>query len=380
MRIKKVIMPVLILTLIFPASALCQIVYNQPASTNLKFHYSSWNLEKGLKSGADSLGTKDEISQRMVSLSGFIPIRENFEARYYLVTSSNSIDYNNTESELSGFGDARIQLSHSFSDDRILLSAGLNLPTGKRELDTGEEREVIEFLSRDYLSLPIRRYGEGFGINLLAGAAAELGGLKLGASAMFNHTGTYTPYEGSGDYDPGDAFSLGANSNLVLGKVIWAADIGYTIIGTDRLDGDDIYKQSGQFLGQLSGTYVLDPYSVTVGARAILRGRNERYSLSTGAVESQLEKYGDEFDAFTKFVYAASGGWNLSMHIATRQIAESEESLGSSSIYNFGFGIVKEISHNLSFDIGGIYHTGSTETEDADLSGIQASAGIRVVY
>ena len=155
---------------------------------------------------------------------------------------------------MSGLGDLRLQLAHSFSRDRLLLSAGLNLPTGKRELDPDGERRIIEFLSRDYLSLPLRRYGEGFGFNLQAGGATELGPFKCGLSGVYDYCGSYKPYEGSGDYDPGDAVSLNATAGVSSGRIEYAGDVGFSFFGTDALDGENIYKQAPQFSARLMAT------------------------------------------------------------------------------------------------------------------------------
>jgi len=213
MRINKIIILVLVISVPPLSAAFGQIVYNQPYSASLNFYYNSWSLDNPVTGG------DEDFSQRTFSLSGFMPLRDNFEARYSIVTASNSLDMNNTENELSGLGDLRVQFSHSFYSDRVLLSAGVNLPTGKQELDTGQELRVIEFLSRDYLSFPVRRYGEGTGFNLLAGGAASLGPVKCGATASYYYTGTYTPYSDFGDYNPGNTLSFGGSAELTSDRI-----------------------------------------------------------------------------------------------------------------------------------------------------------------
>lgn len=351
-----------------------QIVYNQPYSSQIHFYYSKWSLENPV---SDS---QSDIAQKTALISGFLPLRNNFEARYYLVTASNNLDINNIESELAGFGDLRVQFSHSFSSDRLLLSAGFNLPTGKQELDTGEEMRVIEFLSRDYFSFPLRRYGEGLGFNLLAGGATKLGPIKCGITASYHYTGTYEPYINYGDYNPGNTLSLGANANFSLNQINYTAQCNYLVSGTDKLDENDIYKQAPQLISRLSATFTDQSYRATLGTRIIIRGRNTRYSPTDGVIESQLKKYGDEFDFFFNFDYTNWKNWLLSIHVATRQISSGEEAMDRSSIYDSGLNLSRKISDNLSFNIGGIYHMGSTEMDDITLSGFQTNTSLSVTY
>ncbi|MCD6380426.1 hypothetical protein J7M07_08300 [bacterium] len=373
MRIKNITLFLIIMFLPLSTS-FAQIVYNQPYSSTFKIYYNTWSLENSLT------GIRDDISQKTTSLSGFIPIRDNFEARYYIVTASNNLDLNNTENELSGLGDLRVQFSHSFYKDRLLISTGLNLPTGAQKLDTDHEIRVIEFLSRDYLSLPLRRYGEGFGFNLLAGGAAEIGQLKCGMTAAYRYTGTYEPYMNYGDYNPGNTFSLGANSSFAHNTINYTASLAYLVSGTDRLDDNNVYKQAPQFITGLSATYFEQPYRATLGTRMIIRSRNTRYSITDGIIESQLKKYGDEFDIFFQFVYTTLTDWRFTPHIAMRKILSSEEVMYKSSIYDFGLNISRKFSDHLILNVGSVYHRGSTDMEDISISGIQIATSLAFTY
>ncbi len=380
MRTKKSIFTALLIMLILPSAVSGQIVYNQPKSSSLIVHYNSWSLENTRRAATDPLGREDDLYQRTFLLSGFLPLRDNCEARYNLISASNRLDYDNSASELSGFSDLRLQVAHSFKKDRLLLSAGLNLPTGKQKLDSTEEARVIEFLSRDYLSLPLRRYGEGFGFNLQGGGAAKISRFTCGMSALYYYSGTYEPYSGGGDYNPGNTFSLNATANTVAGKMSYAADLVYTLTGVDKYEDTKIYKQAQQFGTRLTASYLREPYRATLGVRMLLRGRNKRYSLSTGAVDSQLKKYGDEFDVYLRMAYTPAVDWHIAAHLATRQISSGEENLDASSLYNFGLIVSKELASRLSLEVGGVYHTGSTNDDTLKIDGYQISAGVAVTY
>lgn len=373
MRNRAVIAAFLAVASLFAAEACGQIVFDQPGSFALKFNYGDWSLDP-------SSGPEQSISQMTFGLSGFVPLRDNFEARYQIVSAYNDLDTGGEQTDMSGLGDLRLQFAHSLSRDRVLLSAGFNLPTGARELDPDGERRIIEFLSRDYLSLPLRRYGEGFGFNLQAGGATELGPFKCGLSGVYDYCGSYKPYEGSGDYDPGDVFSLNATADVSSGGIQYGADIGFSLFGTDAMDGGDIYKQAPQFSARLRGTRPGETYSTTLGARMILRGRNTRYDMTDGAIDSQLKQYGDEFDVFVRVARALGPDWKIGALIGTRQILASEEYLGRSSLMNFALDLGRDLSRNLGLDLGVMYYTGATDGGDTGIGGLQISGGLRVSY
>ena len=197
---------------------------------------------------------------------------------------------------------------------------------------------------------------------------------------MYDYCGTYEPYSDYGDYDPGDAFAVNATANTVIRKINYSGDMGFSMFGTDQLDDEKIYKQGPQFNARLMAVYPTDKYSATFGFRMIIRGRNKRYSVTDGVIDSQLKKYGDEYDSFFRIAYNVGKGSQLGGLVGMRQILTSEEYLGKSSIYHFGADFNKSISDRFRFDLGLIYHIGSTDYADIDIRGIQLAGGLRVAY
>ena len=124
MRIRTIVAAILTLASLPAVPARGQIVFDQPGSFAVKFNYGSWALDP-------AAGPDEELAQTSLGLSGFVPIRENFEARYQILTASNNLETGGAADNMSGLGDLRLQLAHSFAKDRALLSAGFNLPTGK---------------------------------------------------------------------------------------------------------------------------------------------------------------------------------------------------------------------------------------------------------
>ena len=123
-----------VMMLLTAASAWGQIVQGQPTALGTRVTYDHWSLKVP--------GATSDLSQFMIPLSGIVPLADNVEARFFLAEVTNSVTEANTDYTLSGLTDARLQVSQTLAKDRLLVSLGVNLPTGKKALDTLKESLV----------------------------------------------------------------------------------------------------------------------------------------------------------------------------------------------------------------------------------------------
>ncbi|HDS01735.1 MAG TPA: hypothetical protein ENO07_06915, partial [candidate division Zixibacteria bacterium] len=155
------------LTIIFLLTALLfiyqplegQIVFGQPPSGEMKFIYQSWTI-------ADSADNEISLNQWVLPLYGFVPVRDNVEIIFTSSTAGSNREFNDgSDASLTGLNDTRLAVYGSFFEDRVVLGAGINLPTGKKSLDN-DEIGVVNLLTESFLNFPIKNYGEGFGATL----------------------------------------------------------------------------------------------------------------------------------------------------------------------------------------------------------------------
>ncbi|UCE23451.1 MAG: hypothetical protein JSU74_09100 [Candidatus Zixiibacteriota bacterium] len=362
----------ILMVMVLAGSVSGQIIFGQPASGNPQFVYSHWTL-------TDVLGNETTISQSYLPIAGFVPLRDNLEATIFIANSSSAMEVAGLENTVSGLTDARIQVSQALSNDRILISGGLNLPTGKTKLDFVEEWGVIELLSQDFLDFPVRRLGEGFGFNLLVGGATKVGDFRVGGGAMYRYAGEYQPYEQSGDYDPGDVFSVNGGGDLHKGSMTWSANIVYTAYATDKLDGVKTFKQSQQLALSASGVHKGDPVTISGWISWIGRGNNTFYD-TTETILSELKLYGDEFTFGAAATFELSGDWRITPSAKLRLISENEISIGSSDVIALGMAAGKNFNENISAQAGFTYFSGSAYDDLIDLSGYQLSFGLLAAF
>jgi hypothetical protein len=376
MRTKLYLCLILCLTAAFmTGTSRAQIIYGQPMGGDVQLIYSHWKIEDDTSSL--------EINQLAVPVNGFVPLSDNFEARFYVANSMNNLSMVDSDSSLSGLSDFRIMLSHSFSDDRFLLSGGINLPLGKKELNQDEELAIIGQLSKNYLSFPIRRFGEGFGFNVLAGWATMLGTARCGAGVMYQFNGSYTPYADGGDYDPGDFIGVNGNADFSLGGALVTGGVIYTYYLADKLDGDKIFKQSPQVDFRLGAVLARPAYDLSGNVRFLLRDRHTRYELTTGAIRSQLKMYGNEFSINGMLSYKFAERWRIAPMLEARLIGgfeEEDRNVDGATIFGFGGVIGTKVGRRLDFNVGGRYSTGSANGGDINLSGFQITSGLSAAF
>jgi hypothetical protein len=353
------------------ASASGQIVYGQASSGYLRMIYSHWNQK-------DTYGSTS-IDQVTAPLNGFVPLQENTELRFYAAGVSTSATIYDSDYKLSGLTDMRLQLNQSLSDDRFLLSLGLNLPTGKRGLSVADNRPVMELLTQNYMSFPIRRLGEGFGVNLTAGAGLSSGNLCYGGTVSYQINGSYEAYKNEGDYNPGDMFSASVSANIKKDKWGYVADATMMTSSTDKVDGQKVFKQSTEFDLHAGAAYNGELYIFNGDVGYLIRGRNIRYD-STEAVFDQLKIYGNEFYVSGRLAYSLDPSWYVAPLGELRMIAGNEYDFGSSHTIGLGAEIGRSIGNGTGIAAGFKYNTGSADGGNIDLSGVQLSLGLTAAF
>jgi len=359
---------VLLLVMTGASAVQGQIIYGQPTAGNLRVVYNSWTL--------DDNGAETTISQFMIPVTGFIPLEEDFEMSFYAANSSNNLEAAGQDYKLSGLSDVRLQVNHSFNEDHILLTAVVNLPTGKKELDFGEEWQVLQALSTNYLNFPMQRFGEGFGFSLLLGGATMLGeNTRGGAGVMYQFVGSYKPYEGFGDYNPGDLFSVNAGLDIEKGRTVWSFDAIYTLYTTDKVNDLSSFKQTPQLDVRLSAKNSGQKIALSGLLRYVLRGNNKTYN-EDGIELEPLKLYGDEFTVAGALSWMFKPEWYLAPAAHIRTVAGNDLDFGNSTIIGFGAALGKDLGESVKAEAGYKLYTGSADGGDIDLSGYQITFGL----
>ena len=363
---------ILTLLLLATATARSQIIYGQPSSGGLTLTYSHWTVKRT----ADSTTT---IGQLATPLGVFVPLADNRELLVSAAGAFNRLEQPGASNQkLSGFSDVKLQYNQSFADDRLLLSLGLNLPTGKRRLSPGDEENVLLMLSNDFLSFPIRRTGEGLGVNILVGGAQMLGAWRCGGSLSYYYQGEYKPYDWRDNYNPGDAFSAGLSADREFGAVTAGGGIKVTLFGTDKEGDKDRLKLGTRVDLSVFGRWHSGDNSSLEGQIGyLIRGDYKTYQHDTaGTSESESRIFGNQFVSSLAYSRQLSPRFTMIPSAELRLIGAVDGRLGSATIAGLGSGAQYELGESLRLDSSFEYCFGNANGGDWDVSGYQLSAGV----
>jgi len=350
-----------------------QIIHGQPGSGGTGVTYTHWKLD------TDSDGST-EITQLWAPFSGMVPLGDNTEAAFFISGVQSKFEYAGTKADLDGLSDARLQFSRSMANDRFLVSFGVNLPTGKKELEANVERQIIETLAASFLDFPLRRYGEGFGLNLLAGTALELGEINAGVGVQYEYIGTYKPYVDIEDYDPGDLFNVYAGGDLSRGDLSWSGNILFTTFVADRIAGAKVLKQSSQLELQLAGLFDNQRHRVSGQISYTFRGRNSRYDSGTEEVIERLKLYGNELYLSGRYTSILESGWSIGPSVSLKLVEGDEARFGKSTILSVSGLVGKQVSRRVTANAGLRYMTGTADDSRLDVSGLQITTGLNATF
>jgi hypothetical protein len=312
-------------------------------------------------------------------LNGYVPLRENLEARYYLAGSTNSFQAGNSEAHLNGLGNSRFEISRSFSQNQFIISGGVNLPTGKTKLAFNPDRAILELLSQSFLVFPMRRFGEGLGFNGTVGTAKSWGNTVVGVGISYDIIGKYTPYENLGKYNPGDVFTAEFGINTHSAKTAVACGINFLTYTNDKVDGKKVFKQGKQVGLSISGAYDNEKIRINPSARYTIRGRNTRYDTNTELIRDRLRLYGNELELGLEVGRYFRGGWNFSPLFSLLEIDNNENNFGDSKVLSYGVSIGKRFSERILVGTWFKILSGDTDDGRIDLRGYQISASLSAV-
>ena len=355
---------------------MAQITFGAPTSVGTGMNYYFWRLDSGASG-------KTEYSQLVIPMNGFVPIKENFEILFYAVGSTNDLDAAAQQTGLTGAGDIRLQANHSFSDDHLILSFGLNVPTGKHRLDYNTDTTMLQILSRNYLEFGMRRFGQGFGANALIGGAFMVGQFRGGVGVLFEYTGDYHPYRGLGQYNPGDFVSLTAGLDRTFAGSMLYGDVTVTLYTPDQFEDTKTFKQSPESHFRVGARYHTGQFQGSVRFSYLWRGRNTQYD-SDETIEQQFQLFGNEFRAQLDLTRYFGRGWAITPSSEIKIIARNEgvgiSQQGSSHYVGLGATLAKTLPSGITLSAGTKYFTGSANSGAIAIDGVQIFTGATATF
>lgn len=272
---------------------------------------------------------------------------------------------------VGGLSDAQFALSHfaEIAGGSVVVSLGMNLPSGKRAL-TQEEFETTVLLSRNFYDFRTPAFGQGFNVSPgLTWAVPLSENLVIGVGAAYQYKGAFEPMEDmEADYQPGaEVLLTGGLDVRLMAATALSGDVTLTRYGADEIDGESVFESGNQVVTtiQFLKYWGFDELRVIGRYRSRARGS----LVAPGADPSPaIEALPNQMDFVASYRMrtgaAASIGWQGGIHYFEETDVFSSKLLVSA-------GVTPQISVGRAIDLWTRF-----ALRVGDFTGIETAAGL----
>jgi len=216
-----------------------------------------------------------DISEFAVPLWTFVPITQAFSMDVGTAYASSRVKpAAGPTSTITGLTDTQVRASYVIGTDAVVLTAGLNLPTGQSTAKL-DQLQAATLIGSDFLAFPITSMGTGFGFTGGAAFARSVGAWNLGFGGSVRRSSAYDPFEvdNAGTrfrYVPGNEYRgrLGADRLAGNGRV--SLGLTYSTFGHDMVDSA-VYNSGDRWIAQASYGGMVGTGQLTLSAWDLYR-------------------------------------------------------------------------------------------------------------
>jgi hypothetical protein len=214
----------------------------------------------------------ETVSQLAIPLFVAIPLGERISIDVGTSYASSRVASDNGTSVISGLTDTQVRGNLTLGSDFVVLTAGLNLPTGTSSV-TLDQFAAAGLIGNDFLGFPISNMGTGFAVTGGVAVARPMGVWNLGVGGAMRRSTAYEPFDVPGQtlrFQPGNEYRLRVGVDRPVGAGRAALGLTYSTFGRDDAGGSvyntgDRVIAQGLYAGSLSGR------EVTVAAYNVFR-------------------------------------------------------------------------------------------------------------
>ena len=272
-------------------------------------------------------------------------------------------------SEISGLTDTQIRANYAFGQDFIVLTAGLNLPTGSATVDSDQINAATR-IGSDFLMFPISGFGSGLGFTGGVALAKPVGAWNVGFGTSVRYSSEYEPFrDATGTatkFTPGPEYRARLGADMPYGTGRMSVGVTYSSFGDDQSDfgtfssGDRII---GQFAMNNSMKNDVD-YSFVLW---------NLYRTSGTLINGSDSPVGNITNAMLSFGVRAPGNTALEPSIETRVWTQK----GSKTSFMSTLGLRLSINRGRVMFVPGFgFSMGAME--GASLTGFRGTLGMRI--
>lgn len=188
-------------------------------------------------------GTKKTISQLVTPFALVLPVGERLSFDIATAFASSRVEIAGdtaAPSAVSGLTDTQVRGSYVLGQDAVVLTAGVNLPTGQ---STANAKQFVaaQNISNDFLLFPIGTMGSGFGATGGIALARPIGSWNVGVGGSYRHSADFAPFEYNdgqkAHYQPGNELRARLGVDRSFGAATAMVGATFSSYGDDKSAG-----------------------------------------------------------------------------------------------------------------------------------------------
>jgi hypothetical protein len=280
-----------------------------------------------------------------------------------------------TTSSISGLTDTQVRGNYVIGNDFIVLTAGVNLPTGQSTIPASK-LVAASLIGSDFLSFPISNMGTGFGGTGGVAVARPLGDWNLGLGVSVRRSAQYDPFDDVGGaalhYQPGNEYRARVGVDRAVGTGRAAIGVTYSAFGDDELAGS-VYNTGNRYLTQLG-------YNNSVGAGQLNFGAWDLFRTAGSLADGSAIDHENIANAAVSYGFSV-GSATIEPNIEARawmQAGSSTSTLGTFGVRSqLGFAGMAVVP-SVAFSVGRVAAQDNVGNTTATLTGFHATLAIRL--
>jgi hypothetical protein len=330
-----------------------------------------------------SFETWKAADNKVTEMSIPIMLRLPVNPKLSLYAMTSQVSSNLTAGEkfnLNGLADLKWGGHYLALNDELLITFGMNVPTGKHALEN-EEYSVASVLSMPAFNFRTPSLGQGLDIQLGLNTARDFGGAVMGFGASYIMKGGFKPFKASDEaYHPGDELTLTVGMDKSVGMDSQLkADVLYTMYFDDSWGDKRVFKSGNRILAQLMYEFKMGSTDMGLFVRERIKGKNKTGAEKTYATE-RLNSNGNQLEIQGWGWIPSSGTTKWKLLLDFKLYSDSEYKTGGATLIGAGLGGRFGLSPGLAFDGDIRYYTGKIKTsvEKVNAAGLKVYGGFEI--
>jgi hypothetical protein len=234
----------------------------------------------------------EKISELAIPVFVTIPFGSRFTFDVGTSYARAKVTTGSAVSEVNGLTDTQLRGNLTLGTDFIVLTGGLNLPTGKSTVDI-DQVTAAGRIGSDFLAFPISNLGTGLAVTGGVAVARPIHDWNIGFGASVRRSTEYEPFNQPGTtlkFTPGDEYrvKVGVDHSVRNGRV--SLGLTYSAFGDD-VAGTSIYNTGNRLIAQGILTNTLSGNDVTLAAYNVFRAQGNYASGDPAGRENISNAY-----------------------------------------------------------------------------------------